>query len=281
MKVQDFKDILYQKDEKTGIVMLTLNTPKRKNAMSFYTFWEIWQAVDALEKDDTARAMIITGAKDPDNNDPRNEAFSSGGYFNPAALSNIPPEIMKEIELSDIAQVKLTMKFFQCDKPVIAAINGLAIGAGFTMPMGCADLIYASEHSWMRLPFVRLGILPEFGSAYILPRLVGYYKAKEIMYFGEKFTAKEALQMGLVNKILPHDELIPYVKEQTLKLIPPGGPGLAVRLTKRALHQPYINAMKTSLDIENAGLNKAVTTSDFMEANNARREKRDPVYKGE
>ncbi len=281
MKVEDFKDILYEKDDRTGIVMVTLNQPKRKNAMSPYTFWELWQAVDAMEKDDKAMAMIITGAKDPDGKDPSNEAFSSGGYFNFAALQEIDPEIMKEIELTDIAQKRLTLKFFQFDKPVIAAINGLAIGAGFTMPLSCADLIYVSEHAWIRLPFVRLGILPEFASAYLLPRLIGFQRAKEIAYFGETMTAGEVFELGLINKILPHDELIPYAKEMALKLIPPGGPGLAVRLTKRAFHQPYVEAITKSLDVENEGLNKAVTTKDFTEATLARKEKRDPVYRGE
>lgn len=281
MKVEHFKDILYKKDEKTGIVTVTLNQVKRKNAMSFYTFWELWHAVDAMEKDDKALAMIITGAKDPDNPDPAKEAFSSGGYFNFAALQDIDPEIMKEIELTDIAQKRLTLKFFEFDKPVIAAINGLAIGAGYTMPLSCADLIYASEHAWIRLPFVRLGILPEFASAYLLPRMIGLQKAKEITYFGEKMTGREALELGLINKILPHDELIPYAKEMALKLIPPGGPGLAVRLTKRAFHQPYVEAVGKSLDMENEGLNKSVMTKDFTEAGLARKEKRDPVYKGE
>ena len=94
-------------------------------------------------------------------------------------------------------------------------------------------------------------------------------------------TAQEAFDLGLINKILPHDDLIPYAKEMALKLIPPGGPGLAVRLTKRAFHQPYIEAVAKSLDLENEGLNKAVMTKDFTEATLARKEKRDPVYRGE
>ncbi len=281
VKVEDFKDIRYEKDDETGLVMLTLNQPKRKNAMSSYTFWEMWHAVDIMEKDDSARAMIITGAKDPDIPDPDKEAFSSGGYFNPSALQGIDPEIMKEIDLSDIAQKKLTLKFFNFDKPVIAAINGLAIGAGFTLPLSCADLIYASEHAWFQLPFVRLGIVPEFASAYLLPRALGFQRAKEIAYFGGRMTAQEVFELGLINKVLPHDQLLPYAKEMALKLIPPGGPWMAVRLTKRAFHQPYVEAVAKSLDVENEGLNRAVTTQDFIEALQARKEKREPVYKGE
>lgn len=280
MRTDEFREIIYDKDADTGIVTVTLNIPKRKNAMSGYTFLELWYAVDALEKDDTVHAMIITGAKDPNNSDPAKEAFSSGGYFNPSAMDGLPEEWVQEVDGSDIAQKKLTLKFWQCEKPVIAAINGLAIGAGFTLPLGCADLIYASEHAWIRLPFVRLGIVPEFGSAYLLPRMLGFQKAKEIMYFGEPITAKDAEDMGLINKVVPHDELLTYAKEQALKLVPPGGPAAAIRLCKRALHAPYVDAVSKSLDIENDGLTKAVTTADFMEAFMARAQKRDPQFKG-
>jgi enoyl-CoA hydratase/carnithine racemase len=281
MKADEFKDIIYEKDDETGIVTVTLNTPKRKNALSFYTFLELFWAVDAMEKDETARVMILTGAQDPDSPDPNNEAFSSGGYFNISALDNISDEIRKQIDLTDIAQKKLTLKMFEFDKPVIAAINGLAIGAGFTMPLSCADLIYMSEHAWIRLPFANLGIIPEFALTYFLPRMIGAHRAKEIIYFSEKITANQALELGLVNKVLPHIELLPFAREMALRLIPPEGAGLAIRLAKRAFHRPYIDAVKRALDIENEGLNKSVTTADFNEAMLARMEKRKPVFKGE
>ncbi len=281
MKTSEFREIIYDKDTDTGIVTVTLNIPQRKNAMSNYTFLELFYAVDALEKDETAYAMIITGAKAPDNHDPAKESFSSGGYFNPNAMEGIPQELVQEIDTTDIAQKKLTVKFWECEKPVVAAINGLSIGAGFTLPLGCADLIYASEHAWMRLPFVRLGIVPEFGSAYLLPRMLGFQKAKEIMYFGETFTAQEAFDMGLINKVVPHDKLLTYTREQILKLVPPGGPSLAISLCKRTLHKPHLDDLRQSLDLENEGLNKAVTTNDFMEAIMARGQKREPVFKGQ
>jgi len=110
MKVQEFNDILYEKDEATGIVTVTLNAPKRKNAMSFITNLELFYAVQAMEEDDGAKAMIITGAKDPDSNDPTKEAISSGGYFTPKLFTDIPEEIQKEIDLTDLAQKKLCLK---------------------------------------------------------------------------------------------------------------------------------------------------------------------------
>jgi len=281
MKVEDFKDILYEKDEATGVVTVTLNIPERKNAMSFVTFLELFYAVDAMEKDDTARAMVLTGAKDPASSDPTNEAFSSGGYFNFKLIEEIPEEIKSEIDLTDIAQKKLCLKMFDFDKPVIAAINGLAIGAGFTMPLSGADLIYMSEHAWIQLPFVGLGILPEFALTYFLPRVMGFQRAKEIVYFPKRISAQQALEWGWINGVVPHEELLPLAKETARKLVPPEGPGLAVKLAKRAFHKPYVDAVTQALDMENQGLNQAVMTYDFGESLRARKEKRAPVFRGE
>lgn len=281
MKVEDFQDILYEKEETTGIVTVTLNKPERKNALSFISFLELSYAVDEMETDDTARAMIITGARDPASPDPASEAFCSGGYFNMKLIQEIPDELRDEIDLSDIAQKKLCLKLFSLDKPVVAAINGLAIGAGFTMPLAGADLIYMSEHAWIQLPFVGLGIVPEFGLTYLLPRLMGFQKAKEVVYFRKRVSAQQAMEWGWVNDVLPHDQLLPHAREMAKKLIPPEGPGLAVRLAKRAFHKPYMDALAGALDAENEGLNRGVTTYDFGEALNARREKRTPVFRGE
>ena len=279
MKTDEFKEIRYEKDAQ-GVVTLTLNVPKRKNAMSRYTFYELFWAIDALEKDETAYVMIMTGAKDPDISDPAKEAFSSGGYFHPSAMDGVSDEIKAQIDNTDIAQAKLTMKMWQCEKPIIFALNGLAIGAGFTIMLSGSDLVYASEHAWASIPFISLGIVPELASTFLLPRLVGFHRAKEIMYFGERMPAQKLYEMGLVNKVLPHDQLMPYVREIASKLAPPKGAPCALRLTKRALHGPMIEAMKTALAKENEGLNTAYKTEDMKEAMTAMREKRKPSFKG-
>lgn len=280
MRVEDFKDIKYEKNEKTGIVTLTLNCPYRKNALSFYSFFEIGIAIDALEQDESAGAMIITGAIDPENHDPQKEAFSSGGYFNADAHKDVPEEIMQQIDLTDIAQKKMTLKMFNCNKPIIAAINGFAIGGAFTMTLSGADLIYASEFAWFKLPFLELGITAELASSFLLPRLIGLQKTKEIIYFSQKISALEAQELGIVNKVLPHDQLLDYVKEQTLRLVAPGGPAFAIKKMKKVLHQPYVDILSETLDRENQALNECFQSADFGEALMARMEKRTPVFKG-
>lgn len=281
MKVADFKNINYDKDDETGIVTVTINRPEIKNALAVMVLYELYWAVDAIETDPAAKAMILTGAKSSEDEDPANEAFSSGGYFNLADLEALDEETKSQIDLTDIAQKKLCLKLWQLDKPVIAAINGLAIGGGFTIPLACADLIYISEHAWVKLPFISLGLIPELASSYLLPRLVGFQRAKEIFFFGEKLPASTLYDMGLVNEVVAHEELLAHAKQMALKLIPPLGAGLAARLAKKALHGPLIEAVTRALDAENEGLNQTIASADFWEAIAARKEKREPVFKGE
>jgi enoyl-CoA hydratase/carnithine racemase len=280
MKAAEFRDIIYDKETDTGIITVTLNTPQRKNALSLYTFLELWWAADIFQKDDSAHVMIITGARDPNNPDPGKEAFSSGGYFNPDATDGVDPELLDQLDPTDIAQKRVVEKMWALDKPVIAAINGLAIGGAFTLALSCCDLIYMSEHAWFRLPFVRLGLVPELASTFILPRLIGMQKTKELMYFGEDISAAQALELGLVNAVLPHKELLDHVREAAGKLIPPNSPAMAVRLTKRALHRQLNGDIQRALEDENIGLNQAMGSEDFIEAITARMQKRPPVFKG-
>ncbi len=279
MEPKEFRDIVYSKDE-TGIVTLTLNTPARKNALSAVTFLEIFYAAEHFQADDSAHAMILTGGKDPKSDDPGKEAFSSGGYFAPDAFEGLPPEILAEIDMSDIAQKRATLKLFACDKPVFAAVNGLAIGGAVTLCLAAADQIYLSEHAWLELPFAKLGIAAELGSTFFLPRLLGFQKAKELLFFPQRISASEAVELGIANKVIPHAELLSHTREQALQLIPPRGPALSFREMKRCLHQPHMDALGQALDQENAALAKTIATEDFVEGMAARLERRTPVFKG-
>ena len=272
MKVDEFNEIIYEKED-NGIVTVTINMPKRKNAMSPITFLEIWYAIDAMEKDKSTKVMIITGADEAN-------AFSSGGYFNMKMFETIPPELKEEINIMDIAQKKLCLKFWKFEKPVIAAVNGLAVGAGFTMPLTCADLIYMSDDAWIGLYFIKRAIVPEFATSWLLPLLLGFQKAKELMFFGDKITAQQALELGLVNAVLPKDKLMAHAREQALRLIPPKGPTLALKWMKRLLHKPLIDIVSQALDMENKALGKVATSGDMRESIKALKEKREAIFKG-
>jgi len=268
----NFQDILYEKED-NGICTVTFNRPERRNAVTYLTFFEIHKVLEDMEKDKNAKVLIVTGNEE-------GNAFTSGGYFDPKIFKNLKDEIKQEIDLMDIAQKKLCMKLWKFDKPVIAAINGLAIGGGITMPLEGADLIFMAEDAWLGFYFGKRAIIPEFGANFILPFYLGFQKAKEIVYFGEKIYAQEAYELGLVNKVLPKEKLIPYTREQALRLIPPKGPCLSIKLMKKTMHSYFLEIIDKTLDLENRGLRKAFTSYDFRESMNALKEKREPAFKG-
>jgi len=279
MNIEDFKDIIYEK-EGNGIVTVTINQVKRKNAMSYASFLELWWAMEIFENDHSAGVMIITGAEDKDESDLSKHAFSSGGYFNPADLNQLPPELAEQIDMADIAQAKLTLRMAKVSKPIIASLNGYAIGGAFTMALSGTDLIYMADSAYIKMPFVSIAIIPEFASTYIVPRLIGLQKTKELFYFGNELKPENHKAMGLINDVLPHAELMAHVRMMALKLIPPQGAGVAVVTTKKALNSPLIEYYEKALALENEGLLKTASTKDFFEGMIARKEKRDTVYLG-
>ncbi|MBY8986600.1 MAG: enoyl-CoA hydratase, partial [Candidatus Lokiarchaeota archaeon] len=172
--------------------------------------------------------------------------------------------------------------FWDFKKPVIAAINGLALGAGFTMPLACADLIYMADdpETYLGLIFVKRAIVPEFGLSFLLPFYVGFQKAKELLYFGDKIYAKEAERLGLINKALPPAELLPFVRKQAERLIPPKGPSLALNLMKKTMHDYFREIISSTLDKENEALRILFKTHDMRESTKALMQKREPIFKG-
>jgi len=268
--IEEFEDIIYEKEE-NGICTVTISRPDHRNAVTHLSFLEIFTVLEDMENDKSTRVLIITG-------DPKGRAFTSGGYFAPEIFERMKK--YPEIDLMDIAQKKLSMKFWSFTKPVITAINGMAIGGGVTMPLIGSDLIYMAEDAWLGFYFSKRAIIPEFGSTYLLPFLVGFQKAKEICFFGDKITAEQAYDLGLVNKVLPNDELMPYTREQALRLIPPKGPSLSLKLMKKTMHAYFHDIFDKALDLENKALRKTFTTKDFSESMQSLKEKRDPIFIG-
>ena len=272
MNIEDFQDIIYEKEE-NGICTITLNRPERLNALSFVTFLEIETAIKDMEQDNNAHVLIITGCEE------RN-AFSSGGYFNMKNLMNIDPDIKKELDLEDIAIKRLCMTFWEFSKPVIAAINGLAVGAGITMPLSCADLIYMADDAWAGFFFIKRAIAPEFGMSFVLPLLIGFQRAKEILYLGDKIPAKKMEKLGLINGVIAHEELMDHCRKVAERLIPPVAPSVSIKLMKKMIHDFFRNIVSESLDKENIVLRATFKTQDFRESVKALGEKRDPVFTG-
>ena len=272
LKIEDLSEVIYEKEE-NGICTLTFNIPKRRNALSFVTFLEIETVLEDMEKDKNARVLIMTGCKEAN-------AFSSGGYFNMKYVTSIPPEIMEQVDLMDIAQKRISMKLWNFNKPVIAAINGLAVGAGFTMCLLGADLIYMSADAWLEFNFVKRGIIAQSAMSFILPFYLGFQKAKEILYFGNKITAQDAEKLGLVNKVLPSAELMPYVHHIAERLIPPKGPSMAIKLMKKTMHDYFREILIHTSELEKEANRNAFKTHDFREAVKAFTTKREPKFKG-
>jgi enoyl-CoA hydratase/carnithine racemase len=274
----EFIDISYDLDA-DGVATVQLNTPKRKNAISGLTALELRWAAERFGADDKAMVMILTGAPDPGIG-PERQAFSSGGYFVPGIYDDVPAEIVAAIDPTDIAMKATVMTFMRLDKPVLVALNGLAIGGGITLALAVGDLVYASEHSWARFPFAGLGISAELSSTYLLPRLLGFQKAKELIFYPEKINAQGLVDLGIVNAVLPHDELMAFTREQALKLVPPRGAGASIRAMKHIVHAPHLEDISRALDLENEALNRLMREPDFAEGLTARIEKREPVFTG-
>lgn len=269
--IEDFKDIKYEKEE-NGICTITINRPERRNALSILSFLELQAALDYMEQDDDIRVVILTGNQD-------GNAFSSGAYMSPKMMSDLTPEIRKMIDPTDKSQRNMALKIFDFPKPIVAAVNGLAIGGGITMLLIGADLIYASENAYLGFYFVQNGFMSEFASTFLLPLYLGFQRAKEIIYYGGKIEAQKAFELGLVNKVLPLNELVPYAREQALKLIAPKAPGLSIRLMRKAVHDIYKDQIYKILDIENEGFTRLLSSPNIRIAMSARRKKEEPVFK--
>ena len=270
--IEDFKDIKYEKEE-NGICTITINRPERRNALSPITFLELASAFDHMEQDDDIKVAVLTGNQE-------GNAFSSGAYVSPKIEKEMTPEIRKMLDPTDRSSRFMAKKIFDFPKPVVAAVNGLAIGGGITMLLIGADLIYASENAYLGFYFVQNAFMSEFASTFLLPLHLGFQRAKEIIYFGKKIQAQEALELGLVNKVLPLNELVPYAREQALKLIAPKAPGLSIKLMRKAVHEMFKDQIYKILDIENEGYITLLSKPDVGIAMAARINKKEPEFKG-
>ncbi|PYO37876.1 MAG: enoyl-CoA hydratase [Candidatus Rokuibacteriota bacterium] len=245
-----------------GVVTLTLNRPERKNAMNAAMFNELLAVFREVDASTSDRVLVITGAGD---------AFCSGADLGDRG-SDTRPALARLHWVADIA-----LALHRIPKPVIAKVNGVAVGAGMNLALGC-DLIIASDNARFSEIFARRGLSIDFGGSWLLPRLIGMHRAKELAFFADIISAKEAAEMGLVNRVLPASQLDAFVADWADRLA--AGPPLALSMTKRLLTNSFTTTMDEALEAEGLAQSVNTATEDTAEAIRAFLEKREPRFKG-
>jgi len=258
----EFKNTLYEKSE--GIATITINRPQALNALNEETLLEISSRIADAKQDKNIKVVVITGAGD--------RAFCAGADLNVMKGAGA----YKGMHLSQVGQ-KLTLEIEELEKPVIAVINGYALGGGLELAMAC-DLRIASENAKLGQPEVNVGLIPGWGGTQRLPRLVGKGKAKEMIFTGKRIDAKTAEQLGLVNKVVPLEQLKSTVKELASELM--NKPPIAIELAKQLINNSTETDLKIGLTNEAEAFGVLASTEDFKEGVSAFLEKRKPRYKG-
>lgn len=247
---------------------LRLNRPESLNALDNELLTALGRAVADAEKDKTVRCLVLTGA---------GRGFSSGQDLAVVAERYNSKE---PIELGSHLRERynpIIMRLRTIEKPVIAAVNGVAAGAGCSLALAC-DIRIAAESASFIEAFVNVGLAPDSGSTFMLPRLIGMSRAMELAFTGRKVTAAVAMQIGLVNQVVPDDQLAAATKKLADKLA--GLPTRAIGLTKRAINASWRADLETQLDYEAMLQTTAGQTHDHREGVTAFLEKRPPKFTG-
>ena len=257
-----------QSNREDGVLTLTMNQPETRNALTGNTaVQELVDACAAITLDASIRCVILTGA---------GPVFSSGGNVKDMRRffeQDISPELIRE-EYRDGIQ-RLPKALYNLDVPVIAAINGAAIGAGLDLTCMC-DIRIAADTATFAESFVKVGIVPGDGGAWLLPRVVGMSKASEMAFTGEALNAAEALACGLVSRVVAPGALLPEAQRLAAKIAT--NPGGVLRMTKRLLREGQRSTLESLLELSAGYQAIAHKTADHQEAVMAFVEKRKPVF---
>lgn len=217
-----------------GVCTVTLNRPRKFNAMSIRMRRELGDCFNAIADDTAVRVVLLTGA---------GEAFCGGGDIND--FEGNSSEHMHDLMAR--TSHRWFKAFWNLPQPVVGAINGAAAGGGCNLALAC-DVIYASETAYFRENFIEIGLVPDLGGAWLLPRLVGLARAKEMALFGERVEAREALALGMVNAVKPADELLDFALQRARKLAE--RPPATLAMTKRMFNRAFESSMESLLDDE-------------------------------
>jgi len=251
----------YEKEGK--IAIFTINRPEALNAINVQASRELHEAMIDFRDDPNLWVGIITGAGD--------KAFCAG-----ADIKDMLPFMKEHLGNNQRAMPATPMRGLELWKPLIAAINGIALGGGLELALAC-DLRIASEKARLGLPEVTLGLIPGWGGTQRLPRMVPWCKAAELLLTGRPIDAQEAYRIGLVNMVVPPEAVMPTAKEWA-EVICQAGP-LAVRAAKEAMIRGSSLTLEDGLKLENALEAYVMSTEDYTEGTKAFLEKRRPAYK--
>lgn len=246
---------------------LTLNRPEKMNAFVGPMRDELAEGLERLAEDPRVRAVIVTGA---------GRAFCTGadvGYLAEMLDGDRQEEFRALVE----AGRRVVETIAGMPKPVIAAINGPAAGGGANLALAC-DLRWASDRASIGQTFSNIGLHPDWGGAYYVPRLVGQARAAELFFLGEMVDARKALELGLVNRVVPHDDLMEVVQQLAARLV--ARPVLALRLAKEAVRRSLEAGLDEMLDYEVEAQVACFATADALEGAHAFLEKRAPAFGG-
>jgi 2-(1,2-epoxy-1,2-dihydrophenyl)acetyl-CoA isomerase len=249
-----FKHIILENEGPVSI--LTLNRPKRLNAVNEKMMQELISAMDMIEKKAASRVLIITGS---------GRAFSAGGDFS-SAENGLKLTSKSAVQFHQGYRryvISLISKIYDLRVPTIAMVNGAAIGFGFDLTLAC-DMRIGSVHSKFQVAWIKLGLIPAAGSTWLLPRLIGVGRAAELIFSARKVDAEEAEQMGILNRLAPPSEL----RDETMQLalVIAQNPKEAVRLTKLNFNMGLECGLTPTLELLGASQTIALSTKDHEKA---------------
>ncbi|MCM3666432.1 enoyl-CoA hydratase-related protein [Mesobacillus subterraneus] len=255
-----FETVLYE--VRNQVAYITLNRPDKLNAFTEQLNKEIQTAIKNASRDKEVRALVITGA---------GRAFCSG-----EDLAGVSDD-MDHGEVLRKRYNPMLLELDRCEKPVIAAVNGVAAGAGMSLALAC-DFRVASEKASFVEAFIHVGLVPDAGNLYYLPRIIGHAKAMELAVFGEKVPAEKARELGLVTEVIPMDKWDEKVAAFAERLA--NMPTKAIGLIKRNLKASWHSNLEDYLERDAQSQRIAGQTADHKEGVQSFMEKRRPVFKG-
>jgi 2-(1,2-epoxy-1,2-dihydrophenyl)acetyl-CoA isomerase len=247
-----FKDLLLRKQG--GVATITLNRPERLNALGDQTTLELCGACEEAIKDPKIRVLVLTGA---------GEAFCAGGDYKDTFQPGFEKTALEWRHRIRTGPNRLVSLLSGSEKPVVASVNGVAVGGGCTIALAC-DIRIASEKARFGLVFSRIGVTPEFGCTYLLPRIVGLGKALDLLLTADLVDAREAERIGLVSRVVPHQDLREATEQLVEKLLqkPPAALGLVKSMIYRSLSMDMLSV----LELEALAISTAFKTEEHQEA---------------